>query len=220
MIQGVIFDADGTLLDSMPYWDASVISMVTSMGVTPEKGLTEILTPMSMTEGAEYLIKRYGLTISADEIVAEENRRAEKFYETKVSLKKGVSDLLKMLYNNGIRLAVATATDKYLIDKALKKTGILSYFDAVLSCGDIGQGKSSPTIFYKACEIMKTEPQFTVVTDDSLTAITTAKKYGFKTAAVYDDMHKKFWNEMCSLGDLLIPSEFDKDIFKEFFMND
>lgn len=218
MIQGVIFDADGTLLDSMPYWDESVISIVRAMGLEPEKGLTEILTPMSMEEGAQYLIERYELTASVKDIVAEENRRAEEFYETKVDLKKGVLPLLDMLAKSGVRLSVATATDKYLIDKALKATGILSYFDAVLSCGDIGEGKSSPTIFYKACELMNTQPQFTVVVDDSLTAITTAKNNGFKTAAVYDDMQKKHWAQLSELGDILIKSDFDKDIFKEFFM--
>ena len=218
MIQGVIFDADGTLLDSMPYWDESVISIVRAMGLEPEKGLTEILTPMSMEEGAQYLIERYELTASVKDIVAEENRRAEEFYETKVDLKNGVLPLLDMLAKCGVRLSVATATDKYLIDKALKATGILSYFDAVLSCGDIGEGKSSPTIFYKACELMNTQPQFTVVVDDSLTAITTAKNNGFKTAAVYDDMQKKHWAQLSELGDILIKSDFDKDIFKEFFM--
>lgn len=218
MIQGVIFDADGTLLDSMPYWDESVISIVRAMGLEPEKGLTEILTPMSMEEGAQYLIERYELTASVKDIVAEENRRAEEFYETKVDLKNGVLPLLDMLAKSGVRLSVATATDKYLIDKALKATGILSYFDAVLSCGDIGEGKSSPTIFYKACELMNTQPQFTVVVDDSLTAITTAKNNGFKTAAVYDDMQKKHWAQLSELGDILIKSDFDKDIFKEFFM--
>ncbi|MBQ2153407.1 MAG: HAD family phosphatase [Clostridia bacterium] len=218
MIQGVIFDADGTLLDSMPYWDRSVLGIVRSFGLVPEKGLTEILTPMSMEEGAQYLIDRYKLTASVEEIVAEENRRAEEFYETKVGLKNGVLPLLHMLAENGVRLSVATATDKYLIDKALKATGIISYFDAVLSCGDIGEGKSSPTIFFKACEIMKTQPQHTVVVDDSLTAITTAKNNGFKTAAVYDDMQKKHWAQLCRLGDMLIENDFDKDIFKELFV--
>ncbi|MBQ5440168.1 MAG: hypothetical protein IIT49_05240, partial [Clostridia bacterium] len=87
-----------------------------------------------------------------------------------------------------------------------------------LSCGDIGEGKSSPTIFYKACELMNTQPQFTVVVDDSLTAITTAKNNGFKTAAVYDDMQKKHWAQLSELGDILIKSDFDKDIFKELFV--
>ena len=69
MIAGAIFDADGTLLDSMPIWDNAAALYLEGLGHVPEPGLGRILYPMSMAEGAEYLIARYGLTQSREEIV-------------------------------------------------------------------------------------------------------------------------------------------------------
>ena len=69
MIKGAIFDVDGTLLDSMEIWEDAGVRYLRRIGVEPEKDLSEILYPMTMTEGAEYVKERYRLTFALDEIV-------------------------------------------------------------------------------------------------------------------------------------------------------
>ena len=79
MIKGVIFDADGTLLKSMEFWDSMVVHLIESTGAAPSDNLTEILTPMSMLEGAEYIKEEYRLPFSVEDrrrFLSEQGRNA------------------------------------------------------------------------------------------------------------------------------------------------
>lgn len=215
MLKGVIFDADGTLLNSMEFWDSTVVDLIKSTGVTPDNKLTEILTPMSMVEGAEYIKREYNLPFSVEEIINEENKVIENFYFNNVEMRRGTVDFLEYLKNNHIPATVATATDKYLIVRALKHLGIIDYFKNVISCTDIGEGKSSPKVYIECCNIMNTIPSETLVVEDSLSALTTAKNTGFKTMAVFDGTQKRFWKKLQELADYTVDSDFDISIIEK-----
>ncbi len=185
MIKGVIFDADGTLLDSMGFWESTVYDIIKMSGAEEhEPGLIEKLTPMSMYEGALYMKERYPIKMSVEEMIAEENGRVLDFYRTKVTLRSGMGELVEELFAKGTPMAVASATEKAMIEAALEHTGILDRFKGVLSCSDVGKGKDQPEIFLKACELINTSPEDTLVVDDSPTAIATAKKAGFQTRLI------------------------------------
>ena len=154
MLKGVIFDADGTILNSMEFWDSVAIDLIKATGVTPSDRLTEILTPMSMLEGAEYIKSEYNLPFSIEEIINEENKIVEDFYFNRVEMRVGTIEILEYLKKNYIPVIVATATDRYLIVGALKHLGIYNYFKDIISCSDIGMGKSSPDIYLKCCSII------------------------------------------------------------------
>ena len=87
-IQGVIFDADGTLIDSMGFWNSTVYDLLEEFGVTPDDDLLKLLIPMSMYEGAVYLKNRFSLPVSPEEFIRRENLIVEKFYSESVKLKK------------------------------------------------------------------------------------------------------------------------------------
>ena len=208
MLKGVIFDADGTLLKSMEFWNSMVVDLIKSTGVTPDDKLIEILTPMSMLEGAEYIKREYNLPFSVQEIIKEENKVIENFYFNDVEMRGGTVELLKYLKNNHIPITVATATDKYLIIGALKHLDIIHYFKDAISCTDIGEGKTSPKIYIECCNIMNTVPVDTLVVEDSLSALTTAKNADFKTMAVFDSTQKRFWDKLKVLADYTVESDF------------
>ena len=204
-IQGVIFDADGTLIDSMGFWNSTVYDLLEEFGVTPDDDLLKLLIPMSMYEGAVYLKNRFSLPVSPEEFIRRENLIVEKFYSESVKLKNGLQELLDLLAEANIPMAVASATDKHLIEKALAHNNIRSYFKAVISCSDIGEGKSSPKVFHTAREYLGSPISSTAVIEDSPNALATAKKAGYIAVGVYDKAQcRDGFTDICDiwLGDV------------------
>ena len=213
-IKGVIFDADGTLLDSMYFWNNTVFDILKEFGITPDDDIIKILTPMSMFEGAVYLKNKYDFSISPEEFVEKENRIVEKFYSSSVNLKHGVLDIIKMLKANSIPMTVASATDKHLIEKALIHNEIIDYFNAIVSCSDVGEGKSSPAVLHKARSFLNTDISETAVVEDSPDALCTAKNAGYITVGIFDKTHSSdLHKEIC---DIWFPTEFDINVFARY----
>lgn len=186
MIKGAIFDMDGTVLDSIPAWGKVPEMFLGSIGVRAEAGLEKVLFSMSMAETAVFIKNRYGLDLDEEEIITGFNRTIENFYFYQVRLKKGAEQLLKDMKQAGIKLVAATATDRYLVEGALKRLDVLRHFDRLFTCTEIGAGKTRPDIYLAASGYMGTLPEDTWVFEDALYAIRTAKKAGFRTIGVYD----------------------------------
>lgn len=183
---GAIFDLDGTLLDSMRIWDTIGEDYLLSRGIRPRENLREVFRSMSLQEAAEYYIEHYGLTESPKEIMEGVDAMIGDFYLREAKVKPGVAEFLEKLRAAGVKLCIATATDRRLTEEALRRKGILSFFSGMLTCGEIGRGKSEPDIFLAALRLLGTERERTVVFEDALHAVRTAKAAGFPVAAVED----------------------------------
>lgn len=211
MIRGAIFDMDGTLLDSMPYWDHAGEVYLKNIGIKAAPNLGKILFPMTMEEGAEYLQEAYDLPLTVKEITAGTNRTVENFYQNQIPLKPGVIELLKSLKARGIKLAVATVTIRPLAEAALERCGVLDLFDTLVTADDVGCGKDCPDIFHKASEIIGTKPSETLVFEDSVHALQTAKEAGFVPVGVYDDSSADEQDKMKQIGVMYLKN-FDVDV--------
>lgn len=185
MIKFAIFDLDGTLLDSSKMWETFGERYLTLLGKTPEKGLAEKMDDMTLVTSAQYLRERYDLSYSAEEIVRHFNRMIESYYTEEVHLKEGVPKLLAALRANCVHMSVATASDERLGLNALARLGAGDFFAGAVSCSDYG-AKTSPDVFLAAADLIYAIPEETIVFENSLTAVRTAKKAGFVTAAVED----------------------------------
>ena len=102
-------------------------------------------------------------------------------------------------------ICIATATDRYLIEAALRRCGIENLFDAIFTCSEVGHGKDEPVIFRRAMEHFGAQRGSTVVFEDAIHAIETAKKDGFTVAAVFDESEKR-QDEVRALADCYITS--------------
>lgn len=186
-IKGAIFDLDGTLMDSMFIWDTIGADYLISRGIIPEEGLNEIFKKKSLVQAAQYYQDNYGITDSIPTIMEGVNGMIDHLYSQKITIKKGVLPLLEKFKEKGVEMCIATATDRHLVEAALKHNGIYEYFSHILTCTEIGFGKDSPEIFEKALEKLETEKTETLVFEDALHAIETAKHSGFQVVGIYDE---------------------------------
>ena len=202
-IRGAIFDVDGTLLDSMFIWDTIGETYLRSIGYEPREKLNEVFKNMSLFQAARYYRTEYGVTLSIDEIMNGVNAMLERYYRFEVPLKPGAAELLERLRQNGVKLCIATATDRHLVEAALDRCGVLSCFGEIFTCNEVGHGKDEPDIFEEALRFLGTEKAETVVFDDALYAVRTAKEAGFPVAAVYDS-HEKAQDQIRMLADVYL----------------
>ncbi len=212
MIKGAIFDFDGTLVDSMFIWDTLGEDYLKSFGIEPKENLAETFKTFSLEQAAEYYRKYYGIELSVNEIVEGINTMVTEIYRTKVVLKPGISDLLKRLQNLGVKMCVATVTDRPIVEDVLKRLKIYEYFSEIFTCSEVGCNKETPAIYRQALKHLKTEKNETIVFEDVLYAIKTAKSDGFKVAAVYDS-HEPRQEEMKEISNYYI-SNFESFCFK------
>lgn len=206
MIKAAIFDLDGTLLDSMGFWENVAALYLRDQGIEADGDIGRILYPMSMLEGAAYIRGRYQLKISVEQIVDGINNSIANFYRYRAELKTGVRELLERLSAAGVKMTVATASDRQVIEPALSRLSLDKYFMRVFTCTEIGVGKTEPDIFLKAAEYMSVQPAETWVFEDAFYALKSAAFAGFKTVAVADQLNQADKENLMIYSDLYLNS--------------
>ena len=186
MIRGAIFDVDGTLLDSLPIWDTVAEDYLRSLGIEPRENLAETFKTFSLEQSAEYCRSVYGVKQSVKEIMDGIDAMMETFYRQTAPLKPGVAEFLRVLAQNGVKMAVATATDRHLIEAALTRCGVRAYFLDMFTCTSVGKSKNEPDIYRAAREALGTKKEDTWVFEDAYHAAKTAADDGFPVAALFD----------------------------------
>ena len=202
-IRCAIFDFDGTLFDSMYVWNTAGERYIRSLGKEPKPSLRESLRALSSSQAAHYLKEEYELDLSVEEIMTGIDRSVEQAYFHDVQPKPNVKRFLNELKRAGIRMCVATASARYQIEAALRRCGMDHFFDAVFSCTDVGYGKDEPIVFRKAMEHCGADRSNTVVFEDAIHAVETAKNDGFIVIVVYDENEEQ-QDKIRQLGDLYL----------------
>ena len=192
MIKAAIFDADGTLLDSMPIWSELGDRFLRSINITPEKGLSEILYNMSIEQGCLYLQTHYKIDASLSQIRESILAIIENFYVHEVNLKPGVRDFLDRI---NLPSVIATSGDKDILTAALIRNEIDKYFAGIFTCSELETDKNEPKIFLKCADFLGLKPENIIVFEDSLFALKTAKDSGFIIAGVKDASSQKYEHE-------------------------
>ena len=210
-IDGAIFDLDGTLIDSMPMWENIPNQYLLQRGITPEKDLSDKFKSMSIMQGVEHYRNNYGILDDYQTIVNDINNMIYNFYASEIQLKKGVITFLEKLKKDKVKMCIATASQRNMVELVLKRHNILHYFEQIFTCSEVGYGKDNPKIFNDALEYLGTKKQNTLVFEDALHAIITAKKQGFMVVGIYDECSKNDKKIIQEYADYYINS------FEEYF---
>ena len=185
-ITGAIFDMDGTLLNSMDYWAIAASEYLRGLGITPFDSEDRHFLEDGMKVWYESAVKNHGLTASYDEVGAGIYKIMDKYYESEVCLKDGVYEMLEALKAHGVKMCIASATDKEYVKKILTRLGIMDYFSAIFTSKEVGKGKRFPLIYQVAMEYLGTDPETTYVFEDAIYAMRTAYGAGFRVVGIYD----------------------------------
>lgn len=196
-----IFDMDGTLVDSMPIWKSLGKDYLEARGHRPTQAQLAAMGPMTMLEGAAFLMETFGVAGPPERIIEEMHAVMEGHYRTDIPLKPGVRDYLDRLKGEGARLCVATATAEPLARACLERLGVEDCFDFILSCETVGAGKTRPDVYLEAARRLGSAPGETAVFEDALYAARTAKKAGFYTVGVPEAAYAQDWPALAALAD-------------------
>ncbi|WP_334309133.1 HAD family hydrolase [Anaerocolumna sp. AGMB13020] len=185
-IKAVLFDLDGTLVDSMWLWEDIDKEYLSRFDITLPDDLQDMIQGMSFSETAVYFKERFLIPHSLEDIKADWNKMAWKKYAEEVPLKEGVLSVLKELRNRGISMGIATSNSKELVELVIGKLGVAKYFSSIRTSCEVAKGKPSPDIYQLVAKDLGAEPAECLVFEDIIAGILAGKSAGMKVCSVYD----------------------------------
>lgn len=184
--QGIIWDMDGTLVDSMGMWHQIDVDFLAKRGIPMDEAYNRAVKTMKIEDCARYTIERYHLREDPADIMNEWKEMAIDQYRTRIDAKPGALSLLKRLQDAGVPMALASVSPQESVDASLGHTGLRPYFQQIVDIGEVSAGKESPEIYLTAAKRLGVEPGRCMVCEDSLQGLRTAREAGFIVTCVYD----------------------------------
>lgn len=205
-IKAVIFDLDGTLIDSMGMWYKIDEEYLDSFGIKAPNNLQQEVTHLTLTETAQYFIDHFDIKDDINSIINKWHDMANFHYANTIKLKEGVLDYLKLLKENNIKIALATSSSVQLLETSLKSNGIYEYFDAISTSDEVKKSKENPDIYLLSAKKLGVAPNECLVFEDIPQAIKGAKLAGMTVYAVHDKSSDDAKEELMKLSDKYIYS--------------
>ncbi|MDO9577194.1 MAG: HAD family phosphatase [Candidatus Cloacimonadales bacterium] len=212
--KAVIFDLDGTLIDSMGIWLQIDKEYLEKRNLpVPADLFEDVPEGNSFNEICLYFKNKFSLPDSIEEIGAEWTEMVAQHYKTEITLKPGAQEFIEFLHQNNVKMAIGTSNSKYLAETVLGANGVLHYFGSIVAgCVEI-KGKPYPDIFLKAAEELKVNPADCLVIEDTLHGVRAAHNGGMDAFAIFDD------NETHDIIALQKEAEFYAEDFWEIMKN-
>lgn len=185
--KGIIFDLDGTVLDSMPAWNNLDRRFLNEHNIEYHDSIEEEIKKMSFIQSCEFFVKKYKLNMTPTQVMIRMKQMMYEDYRYKIPMKPYLEVFLKQEIKKGVLMCIATATHIELAEMALKRLGINQYIKFVLTCQCINTDKTKPDIYIESAKKLGTEVKDTLVFEDALHCVITAKAAGFKVIAVEDN---------------------------------
>lgn len=209
-IKGVIFDMDGTLIDSMWVWEEVDVDYVKRYQLVEPEGFYEAIEGMSFTDVAKYYKKTFPqIRDSVEQIKADWMEMGYRLYRDEVELKSGVKEFLEELKKRGIKIGIATSNDRDMTEMVLEARGILQEFDAICTSDEVKIGKPAPDVYLKAAEDLGVDPKDCLIFEDVPAGLMAGKSAGMQTCAVADKFSEDQIEKKRALADYFIQDYFE-----------
>ncbi len=202
--KAVLFDLDGTLVDSMWIWKEIDIDYLGRRGLPMPDDLQKRIEGMSMKETAVYFKETFALPDSTEQMMEEWIRMAYLAYETRVFYKNGAEDFLRFLKRSGIKTGICTSNAQDLLQAVAGKLGMDRYIDCFLTANEVDRGKPFPDIYLEMAKRLCVEPRHCLVFEDILPGIQAGRAAGMNVCAVYDDYSANVTEEKKKAADYYI----------------
>jgi len=204
-IEAVVFDMDGVLVDTEHLWDEVREALTEEWGgrYTPEA--QEAMMGMSSPEWSRYLHEVVGLREPPEVINAEVVRRMLERYEMDLPVVPGAVEAVRRLAAAGYRLAVASSSNRELIDAVLRRLELTSVFDVTVSSEEVARGKPAPDVYLETARRLSVEPARCAAIEDSGSGIRAAHAAGMRVIA-YPNRHYPPAADVLALADVVIES--------------
>ncbi len=203
---GVIFDCDGTLMDTVGGWRAVEREFARMCGHELTLDELKLLGTFTLHETGVFYHENYGLGKSPDHVVGMADEILVDFYRTQAELRPGVGDFLEGMARADVPMTVASSSPQRYLQGGLRHAGIIDYFKGVFSTDDVGAPKREPVIYQHAAHHMGTDIAFTWGFEDSIYAVRTLMNAGFKCAGCYDRDDSGTMEQLSSEATLVIPT--------------
>ena len=194
-IKAIIFDLDGTLIDSTFVWREVDKEFFGRRNREIPPTYMEDIAHVGLPEAANLTRSKYGIKESQEEILKEWHDSVAYKYEHQIQLKPFVKEYLDYLKKNNIKLAIATASQPDLYEPCLKRLGVFDYFVTIADVNKVQAGKSSAKLYNHVAEILEEKPENIVVFEDIYVGLKTAYENGYLAIAV-DDAHSRKDDEL------------------------
>ena len=185
--KALIFDLDGTLVDSMWMWKDIDIEYLGRFDIPLPPSLQKDIEGMSFSETAVYFKETFQLADSLEKIKSDWNEMAYEKYTKEVDFKRGAAALLEYCKKEGIKLGIATSNSRELVDATMEALGAKKYFDCIMTSCEVAKGKPAPDIYLAVAERLGVKPEECLVFEDIEMGILAGKNAGMEVCAIEDE---------------------------------
>lgn len=197
-MKAIIFDLDGTLVDSMKYWRSVSRDFMKNKGIDIEDEVQHKMTTMNLDASLRYLKDYYKLEESFEELMRDFSRTVEDFYRNKVETKEGCLEILKYFKDQGMKVVIGTSTAAHFANIVIEKYGIDKFIDGLYTADSVGYLKAEEKFYTSIAEELGESPEDILLVDDSYLALRTGKKAGLEVIGIYDENSKDTWPTIVS----------------------